>query len=93
VSLFAFWNLFQKENSTGYYYIRREQNKIKGCAMAQLVSFWPLIAEAQVHVGFVVDKGTRADFPLSVSFCHGSPYSCIIYEMKNRPVGSRCSQT
>jgi hypothetical protein len=48
--------------------------------MAQVVSFWPLTAEAQVHVGFVVDKGTRADFPVNIIL---SWLSILVYHLRD----------
>jgi hypothetical protein len=57
-----------------------------GCAMAQLVSCWPLTMEARVSpcaicggqrvtgTGFSLELFS---FPLSVSFHHGSPHSYI----------------
>jgi hypothetical protein len=51
-----------------------------------------------VHVGFSVDKVVLGrfysdffGFLLSASFHHGSPYSCIIWGMSNRPVSGRSS--
>jgi hypothetical protein len=37
--------------------------------------------------------GLIRSFPPSISFHHGSPFSCITSGMNNRPVGSRSSET
>jgi hypothetical protein len=61
--------------------------------MAQVVSCWPLTGETGVSAcGFVVDKVALGQvflhvlqFPMSISFHHGSPYSYITWGINNRP--------
>jgi hypothetical protein len=50
-----------------------------------------------VRVGFIVNKMALGKvfkfFGFPVTFHHGFPYSCIIWEMNNRPVGDCRSGT
>jgi hypothetical protein len=39
------------------------------------------------------NSGGRIRFPLLISYYQGSPFSCITWGMKNRPVGGRSSET
>jgi hypothetical protein len=66
--------------------------------MAQAVSRRP-VAPPSVHVEFVVDKVALGkafprvlQFPLSVSFHRGSPYS-YIWVTNNRPVSGQSTET
>jgi hypothetical protein len=77
----------------------------RGCAKTQVVSRRPLTVETRVRaeispVGFVVGRMSLEQFfpeflgfPLSISFYHGFPYSCIIWVMNNRSVVGRSSET
>jgi hypothetical protein len=63
--------------------------------LLQMLGFIP----GSVHVGLVVGNGTGTNFSLSssvfssVSFHYDCPYSCIIWQINNRPVGSHSSET
>jgi hypothetical protein len=56
--------------------------------------FLLLFCHMTLLVGFPESSGKRLrNFPLPISFHHGSPYSYISWGMNSRPVGDRSSET
>jgi hypothetical protein len=73
-----------------------------GIIGAQVVSRWPLTAEARVNPCGIcgrqsgIGTGFSAEFfgfPLSISFHRGSTHPYIIWGMNNTPIGGRSSET